>query len=85
LGNFTVSPNPFINNININIEWDKNETTVVKVYNVTGAEVVSKTVMMIKGYNFIAIDELMQVPSGSYILQFNTPNGKLFKQIVKQK
>ncbi len=85
LGDFTVSPNPFINNININIEWDKNETTVVKVYNVTGAQVVSKTVTMIKGYNFIAIDELLQVPSGSYIIQFNTVNGKLFKQIVKQK
>lgn len=85
LGNFTVSPNPFINNININIEWDKNETTVVKVYNIKGAEVVSKTVTMVKGYNFISIDELLKVPSGSYILQFNTPNGKLFKQVIKQK
>ncbi len=85
LGNFTISPNPFNNNVNINIEWDKNETTVVKVFNVTGAQVLSKSVTMIKGYNYIAIDELSQVPSGSYIVQFITANGKLLKQIVKQK
>ena len=85
LGDFTVSPNPFINNLNINIVWDKNETTLVKVYNVTGGEVISKTVTMIKGYNYVAIDELSRVPSGTYIVQFITANGKLFKQVVKQK
>ncbi len=85
LADFTVSPNPFINNLNINIVWDKNENTLVKVYNVTGGEVISKTVTMIKGYNYVAIDELSRVPSGTYIVQFTTANGKLFKQVVKQK
>ncbi|MEO5889711.1 MAG: T9SS type A sorting domain-containing protein [Ferruginibacter sp.] len=85
ISDFTVSPNPFRNNVNINIEWDKNETTTVKVYNVTGSEVVSKNVKMIKGYNYVAIDELSQVPAGNYIIQFNTANGKLIKQVVKQK
>ena len=85
LGDFTVSPNPFINNLNINIVWDKNESTVVKVYNVNGAEVISKTVMMTKGYNYVAIDDLAGVPSGSYIIQFITAGGRIFKQVVKQK
>lgn len=85
LGDFTVSPNPFINNLNINIVWDKNETTLVKVYNVTGAEVISKMVTMIRGYNYVAIDDLARVPSGSYIVQFTTAAGRIFKQVVKQK
>ena len=85
LGDFTVSPNPFINNLNINIMWDKNESTIVKLYNVNGAEVVSKTVTMMKGYNYVAIDDLSWVPSGSYIVQFMTAGGRIFKQIVKQK
>ena len=85
IGDFTVSPNPFRNNVNINIEWDKNETTVVKVFNVTGTEVVSKNVKMIKGYNYIDMDELSLVPPGNYIIQFNAANGKLIKQVIKQK
>ena len=85
LGDFTVSPNPFISNLNINIVWDKNETTLVKVYNVTGAEVISKMVTMIRGYNYVAIDDLARVPSGSYIVQFMTAGGRIFKQVIKQK
>ncbi|MEO5892498.1 MAG: T9SS type A sorting domain-containing protein [Ferruginibacter sp.] len=85
IGDFTVSPNPFRNTLNINIEWDKNETTVVKVFNVTGSEVVSKSVQMIRGFNYVSIDELSQVPPGNYVIQFNGPNGKLIKQVVKQK
>ncbi|MEJ7589676.1 MAG: T9SS type A sorting domain-containing protein [Ferruginibacter sp.] len=84
IGNFTVSPNPFRNHLNVNIEWDKDETTVVKVFNVSGAEVLSKSVKMIKGFNYIDITELEKVAPGSYIIQFNSTSGKLIKQVVKQ-
>ncbi len=84
IGDFIVSPNPFRHNININIEWDNNETTVVKVYNVAGTEIASKNIKMIKGFNYVSIDELSKVPSGNYIIQFNTPKGKLIKQVIKQ-
>lgn len=84
ISDFTVSPNPFRNNVNINIEWDKNETTVVKVFNVAGSEVVVKNVQMIKGYNYIAIDELSKLQPGNYMIQFTTATGKLIKQVVKQ-
>lgn len=83
-GDFTVSPNPFRNNLNINIEWDKTETTVVKVFTVTGAEIVTKNVKMVKGLNYIAMEELSKLQPGNYIIQFNTSNGKLIKQVVKQ-
>ena len=84
IGNFIVSPNPFRNNININIEWSKNETAVVKVFNVAGTVVASKSINMLKGLNYVFIDELSKVPAGNYIIQFNTANAKLFKKIVKQ-
>ena len=82
---FIVTPNPFSNNVNINIEWEKTENTVVKVFSATGNEVASKTVKMNKGNNYIVIDELSTVQPGNYIIQFNSANGKLIKQIVKQK
>lgn len=81
---FIVTPNPFSNNVNINIEWDKIENTVVKVFSATGSEVATKTVKMNKGNNYIVIDELSTVQPGNYIIQFNSANGKLIKQIVKQ-
>lgn len=84
IGKFIVSPNPFRKNVNINIEWDKNETTVVKVFSVTGTEVVSKSVSMVKGFNYVSLDELSKVPAGNYIIEFNTANGKLIKQVIKQ-
>jgi fimbrial isopeptide formation D2 family protein len=83
-GDFSVSPNPFRKNINVNIEWDKNEITAVKVFSVTGTVIVSKSVKMTKGFNYVAIDELSTVPAGNYIIQFNTSNGRITKQIIKQ-
>ena len=80
---FKVSPNPFINHIKINIDWDKNETTVVKVFNATGAEIISKSVAMIQGLNDISIDGITRLPAGLYIIQFTKPYGKLLKQVIK--
>lgn len=84
VSDFTVSPNPFRQNININIEWDKNETTVVKVFSVTGIEVIAKSIKMTKGFNYVAIDEISKIPAGNYIIQFNTANGRVTKQVIKQ-
>ncbi len=85
LGNFTVSPNPFSSNVNINIEWNKNENTVVKVFNILGKEIVAKNVNMTQGSNNIIIEELARVIPGTYIIQFNTATEKLIKQVIKQK
>jgi len=85
IGNFSVSPNPFSNNVNINIEWNKNENTVVRVFNILGKEIISKNVTMINGYNNVIIDELERVIPGTYIIQFNTATEKLIKQVIKQK
>ena len=84
IGKFVVSPNPFRKNININIDWDKNETTIVKVFSVSGTEVVSKSIKMTKGFNYVSIDELSKVPAGNYIIEFNTSNGRVIKQVIKQ-
>ena len=81
---FTVSPNPFSSYVNINIEWNKNETTNVKVFSVAGRELVSKNVQMYKGTNYVAINELSSLPAGNYFIEFNTSEGRIFKQLIKQ-
>jgi uncharacterized repeat protein (TIGR01451 family) len=84
-GAFSISPNPFRNTANINIDWDKNETTVVKVFSVTGTAVIAKSIAMQKGNNYIVLDEMASLPSGNYIVEFTTAAGKLTKQLIKQK
>ncbi len=80
---FTVSPNPFNSYVNINIDWKNNENTVLKIYTMSGREVFSKTIKMYKGTNYIQLNELSGLPSGNYLLQFNSAEGRIFKQVSK--
>ncbi len=81
---FTVSPNPFSSYVNINIDWATTENTTVKVFSMSGKEMVSKKIQMTKGTNYVAISELNGLPSGSYIIKFNTAAGSIYKQVIKQ-
>ncbi|MES2847462.1 MAG: T9SS type A sorting domain-containing protein [Bacteroidota bacterium] len=80
---FSVSPNPFNSYVNINIDWNTNETTVIKVFTMSGTEVLSKNIKMNKGTNYIQLNELSALTSGNYIIQFNGSEGKTFKQVSK--
>jgi hypothetical protein len=77
---FTVSPNPFNSYVNINIDWKNTESTILKIYTMSGREVFSKTIKMYKGTNYIQLNELSALPSGNYLLQFNSAEGRIFKQ-----
>ncbi|MFT3680952.1 MAG: T9SS type A sorting domain-containing protein [Ferruginibacter sp.] len=81
---FNIYPNPFVNHVNITVDWNKNENSVVKVYNMTGRELISKNVQLIKGTNYVPVKELASLPAGNYIIQLNTADGKIYKQVTKQ-
>jgi len=81
---FTVSPNPFSSYINISVEWSKSETANIKVISMNGKELVSKKMQLIKGTNYVALNELTMLPSGMYILQVNSTEGSIIKQVSKQ-
>ncbi len=80
---FSISPNPFNSYVNINIDWNNNETTVVKVFTMSGTEVFTKNIKMNKGTNYIQLNELSTLTSGNYIIQLNGSEGKIFKQVSK--
>jgi len=81
---FTVSPNPFSSYVNINLDWNKNETANVKVLSMNGKELVSKNIQLIKGTNYVSVNELSPLPSGMYIIQVNSNEGGVIKQVTKQ-
>jgi uncharacterized repeat protein (TIGR01451 family) len=81
---FVVSPNPFSSYVNVNVEATTNESAVIKILSMAGTELVTKNVQMVKGTNFISLDELSKLPVGNYILQVNTAADRLYKQVTKQ-
>jgi uncharacterized repeat protein (TIGR01451 family) len=79
----SVSPNPFISYLNINLEWSKSENVQVKVINVQGKEVYSKSLQVNKGINNMKIDDLAKLPSGNYFIQFVSPSERFVQKITK--
>jgi uncharacterized repeat protein (TIGR01451 family) len=80
---FTISPNPFSSYVNINIDWTKNENTLIKIFSMSGREMLSENIQMNKGINYIQLNELSSFPSGNYLIQFNSSEGRIFKKVTK--
>ncbi|KAA9039363.1 DUF11 domain-containing protein [Ginsengibacter hankyongi] len=79
-----ISPNPFTSSINIKITWNKNENVTAKIINLQGSEVITKGIKMNNGVNYIAIDELSDLPPGNYFIQFISATERFTKKITKQ-
>ncbi len=79
----SVSPNPFTSYLNINMQWGKSETVTARVINVQGKEVLSKTMLVNKGANYIKIDELSNLPSGNYFIQLISPTERFTQKVTK--
>ena len=80
----TVSPNPVSSYVNINVDWNKNEIANIKVIGMSGKELVSKNIQLIKGTNYVALNELSRLPAGVYIIQVNSNERSILKQVSKQ-
>ena len=79
----TLSPNPFSSYVNINIDWAKSENTIVKIFSMSGREMFSKNIKMNKGVNYVQLNELPTLPTGNYLIEFNSSEGRIFKQLTK--
>ncbi|MEO6133852.1 MAG: T9SS type A sorting domain-containing protein [Ginsengibacter sp.] len=79
----SVSPNPFTNYLNVNMEWSKSEVITARVINIQGKEVASKSIQVTKGVNYVRIDELSKLPSGNYFLQFISATERFTQKVTK--
>lgn len=79
----SVSPNPFTSYLNVNMEWSKTEVITARILNVQGKEVTSKKLQVVKGTNSVRIDDLSNLPSGSYFIQFISATERMTQKISK--
>lgn len=77
-------PNPFTNNIKLQVKSASEEISTVRLMNMNGQEVIKRTVTLQTGDNIVIIKDLDTVAPGIYILEMRK-GGEVFTQkIIKQ-
>ena len=64
-----VSPNPFVENLNVRFNSTETGTAQIRIVNITGQTLLSKQSTISKGYNNIQIDNLDRLSLGMYVAQ----------------
>ena len=78
-----ISPNPFVSYINVKMDWLKNEIISVNILDVEGKILVNKKLQASKGANNLRMNELSNLSSGSYFIQFISATERQTHKILK--
>jgi uncharacterized repeat protein (TIGR01451 family) len=76
-------PNPFINELNIQIISDRKQTVQVQLMDMLGKTLFNRNENFIIGTNTILLDQLNRLQPGMYLLQVSTPDIKVQQKLVK--
>jgi Secretion system C-terminal sorting domain len=66
-----VSPNPFVENVNIRFSATENGTAQLRIISITGQTMLSKQSTITKGYNNIQVADLKGLAAGMYVAQLS--------------
>jgi fimbrial isopeptide formation D2 family protein len=80
----TVSPNPFRNFVNINIDNEREEMCTVNLLGVNGKTIASRRYQLLRGTTFIRLGELGNLPAGQYYIRVVTASGSQLKTVTRQ-
>lgn len=76
-------PNPFINEINVQIVSDKKQTILVQITDMLGKILFNGNENCISGTNSILIDQLNRLPAGLYLLKISTAAESIQQKLIK--
>ena len=84
-GSISTAPNPFTNNFIINYKAAEKETITIRMFSVSGQQMLVKNVTVNNGNNSINITEVAQLVKGIYVIQVSKgynmlSSGKVIKQ-----
>jgi len=84
-GSIYTAPNPFTNNFIINYKAAERETITIRMFNVSGQQLLLKNVTVSNGNNSINISEAAQLAKGIYVVQVNKGYNTISSmKIIKQ-
>jgi hypothetical protein len=81
--NYTIYPNPFSNNINIDYTSLTNETATLKLISDDGKLINSQKVSLRIGENHLKIINNDKLTKGIYIVELSTNSKRLLKRVLK--
>lgn len=84
LKNFTVYPNPFTNDLKLQINSATETTVKVRIINASGQLAGDYTIAVQKGENIVVLSNLATLKQGMYFLELIAEDGKLTQKIMKQ-
>ncbi len=79
---FTVFPNPFSENLTVNISSKKSAPAKIAVFNLFGQQVFGKNLDLQEGKNQLELP-MNNLPTGSYLVQFQSENKTSAVKVVK--
>jgi len=79
-----VSPNPFTGQLNINAEWHQNEAGIIRLLDASGKQVTKKNISLIRGTNFIRLDDLAKLQAGNYYIEIVSATKSIKQNLLKQ-
>lgn len=83
INNYTVYPNPFVNNVKVQIDAKEKEDVMIRINNLTGQTLITKRVTVQAGNNIVVFDNLQQLQNGLYMLEVVTKDGKHTQKLIK--
>lgn len=84
VSNMTVYPNPFINNIKMQVHSTKEENAAVRFINMGGQEVLKRNIQLLPGDNIVIVNDLQSIAPGMYVMELRTVSGAITQRIIKQ-
>lgn len=81
----TTFPNPFVNQVQVDIKAERSNNAVLTIYEVSGKKLLQKTLTLVKGNNSFTILQVQQLAAGVYVLNIcNEEGAVIYKtKIVK--
>ncbi len=79
-----VSPNPFINKVNIDLALTHNTTVNIRIVDVAGKVVLTKSLKGLKGSNIFTLNDLEKLQSALYMLHIITDDIHLIEKLIKK-
>lgn len=80
----TAMPNPFNDHINLQVNTSKRTDATIRIFNVAGQVVKNKSIILEKGVNSILVNDMQQLPPGTYILDVQTGESSLMQKMLKR-
>jgi hypothetical protein len=83
--NVTVYPNPFTNNLKLEINSDKETEITIRISNALGQPVINRNVILQKGVNVVVLSsELQNLKPGMHLMEIISEDGKVTQKIIKR-